>query len=289
MRQRALGPSGLNVGCVGLGAMPLSLGGRPAEADGIRVIHAALDAGMTLIDTANAYCRDHNDVGHNERLIARALAQWSGSREQVVVATKGGLQRPGGSWTTNGRPEHLRAACEASLAALGVEANDLYQLHAPDDDVPFAESVGALAALQAEGKIRHVGLSNVTVAEIVEAAAIVPVVSVQNRCNPLERRAFHTGVVQHCTGQGIAFLPHSPVGGFGNHRRMTEHPVLASAARAHGASAYEVCIAWLLSTSPVMLPIPGASRVTSAKSSAAASDLQLTDEELSQLADAFAV
>src|SRR5690606_23709592 len=134
---------------IGLGGMPLSIQGRPDEAQAIAVIHAALDAGITFIDTADAYCLDDGEIGHNERLIAKALAAWPSAR--VVVATKGGLERPGGRWETNGRPEHLRAACERSLAALGVEQIELYQLHAPDSAVPFAESVGALADLRREG------------------------------------------------------------------------------------------------------------------------------------------
>src|SRR5207245_2104807 len=149
-----------------------------------RTLHAALDAGMTLIDTADVYCLDDDDIGHNERLIARALAGWTGDRSGVIVATKGGLTRPRGSWQRDARPERLRAACDASLAALGVERIDLYQLHAPDDAVPLADSVGALADLRAAGKIRWVGLSNVAVEEIDEARGIVPVTTVQNRMSP---------------------------------------------------------------------------------------------------------
>lgn len=287
MEQRKLGSSTLLVGCVGMGAMPLSLALRPSEADSIRVIHAALDAGMTLIDTADVYCRDDRDLGHNERLIARALAAWSGPRDTVVVATKGGLERPGGAWTSNGRPAHLRAACEASLTALGVERIDLYQLHAPDPAVPFSDSVGALADLQREGKIGHVGLSNVSAAEIEQAAGIVPVASVQNRCNPFERAAFLGGVVDHCTRWGIAFLPHSPVGGFGRHQRVAQDPVLARVGERNGASPYQVCLAWLLAASPVVIPIPGATRVQSAVSSAAAAGLRLDEQDLAELEAAF--
>ena len=147
MRTIPLGPDGPEVSVVGFGGMPLSFGGRPDEEQGIRVIHAALDGGMTLIDTADVYCVDHNDIGHNERLIAKALSTWPGDPDAIVVATKGGMERPDGRWTRNGRPEHLRAAADASLAALGVERIDLYQLHTPDPAVPFEESVGALSEL----------------------------------------------------------------------------------------------------------------------------------------------
>src|SRR5580692_572783 len=159
MKTRPLGSSGLTVGAVGLGGMYLSIRDRPSEDDAVRTIHAALDAGITLIDTADVYCLDQRDIGHNERLIARALREKP--HANVVVATKGGLERPSGSWTRNARPVHLREACERSLKALGVSRIDVYQLHAPDPSVPLADSVGELAKLRAEGKIAHVALSNV--------------------------------------------------------------------------------------------------------------------------------
>jgi len=155
--------------------MHLSIQERPPEEQGVRVIHAALDAGITLIDTADVYCLDDRDIGHNERLIARALRTYRGSRDQVLVATKGGMARPGGRWVMAGRPEQLRAACDHSLKALGVDRIDLYQLHTPDPAVPLADSVGALADLQRDGKIRWVGLSNVSVSEIQEAERVVEV------------------------------------------------------------------------------------------------------------------
>ena len=161
MKTRPLGSSGLTVGAVGLGGMYLSIRERPSEEDAIRTIHASLDAGITLIDTADVYCLDQRDIGHNERLIARALRDRA--HGGVVVATKGGLERPNGAWTRNARPAHLREACERSLEALGVQRIDVYQLHAPDPRVPFADSVGELAKLRSEGKIAHVALSNVSV------------------------------------------------------------------------------------------------------------------------------
>jgi len=286
MQTRALGPTGLQVSAVGLGGMPLSIQGRPPEDAGVRAIHAALDAGMTFIDTADVYCLDDSDIGHNERLIARALGERR-SDTRVVVVTKGGLERPRGAWVSNGRPAHLKAACDRSLVALGAEAIDLYQLHAPDARVPFAESVGALAELKAAGKVRHVGLSNVDVAEIDEARAIVAVASVQNRCNVFDTSAFDGGVVAHCHALGIAFLPHSPVGGHRGHARVGKDPALAAVARRHGATPYQVCLAWLLSLSPLILPIPGASKPESARSSAAAADLALTPEDLAELTARF--
>jgi aryl-alcohol dehydrogenase-like predicted oxidoreductase len=175
---------GLQVSAIGLGEMPMSLAGRPDEARSIRTIHAALDTGVTLIDTADAYCRDESDFGHGERLVAKALAGWSGDPDRVLVATKGGHTRPGGEWGLDGRPEYLRQACEASLRALGVDTIGLYQFHRPDPEVPFAESVGALAELKAAGKVRLVGLSNVSVDQINQARELVEVASVQNEFSP---------------------------------------------------------------------------------------------------------
>ncbi|MBW1878856.1 MAG: aldo/keto reductase [Deltaproteobacteria bacterium] len=286
METRPLGSSGIAVHPIGLGAMPMSLQGRPDEAESVQVIWAALDAGMDLIDTADVYCLDERDIGHNERLVGRALRERGGTRD-VVVATKGGLERPGGRWVTDGRPEHLQRACEDSLRALGTEAIDLYQLHAPDVDVPFADSVGALARLQEAGKVRHVGLSNVTVSQIEEACRIVDVVSVQNRCNPFFLRAFQDGVLAHCERHDIAFLAYSPVGGGRGHVRTANHPVLVEVGVESGATPYQVALAWLLAKSSAMIPIPGASKVESATSSAAALAVELSKDQMAEIDGAF--
>ena len=171
--------AGVDVHPIGLGEMPMSLDGRPDEERSIRTIHAALDAGVSLIDTADAYARDDRDIGHGERLIAKAL---KGRRDDVIVATKGGLTRNREQrWPPDGRPEHLRAACEASLRALETDRIDLYQFHRPDPKVPYAESIGTFKELQDEGKVRWVGISNATVDQLEEALGIVDVVSVQNQ------------------------------------------------------------------------------------------------------------
>ncbi len=273
-----------SVSDLGLGGMPMSIKGRPSEAESIAVIHAALDGGMTLIDTADVYCIDDDDIGHNERLIAKAL---KGRREQVVVATKGGLERPKGAWVTNGHPGHLRRACERSLAALEVDRIDVYQLHAPDDQVSLADSVGALARLREEGKIAHVGLSNVTVAEIDQARAIVPIVSVQNRCGPLDTSPWEDGVLAHCTQLGITFLAYSPVNGSRGKGQIAREADLVAIGRQYGVSPFQVALAWLLGKSPVMLPIPGASKLTSATDSAAAMRLTLTPADMRRLDKKF--
>lgn len=283
MITRSLGPDAPLVSAVGLGGMPLSLQGRPSQDTAVAVIHASLDAGVTLIDTADVYCIDDSDVGHNERLAARSLASWTGSRDAVIVATKGGLTRPGGRWERNGHPKHLRSACDRSLKALGVDCIQLYQLHAPDPNVPFADSVGAVADLRRAGKIRWVGLSNVTVAEIAQAASIVPVTTVQNRLSPFFREALDTGVVDYCAGRGIGFLAYSPVGGARLNKKLPNHPTVTALAEHHGTSAHAVVLAWVMSRAPNVIVIPGARTVEHAVDSAAAAALVLSDTELQSI------
>lgn len=283
MRARPLGPGAPAVSTIGYGGMHLSIDGRPPEAQGIRVVHAALDAGVTLIDTADVYCLDQHDIGHNERLIAKALASWPGRRDQVTVATKGGVVRPQGRWDSDARPAQLRAACDRSLRALGVDRIDLYQLHAPDPRVPFADSIGELARLRDAGKVRWIGLSNVTVPQIREAQAIAPVTSVQNRLNPFFREALAGGVVRYCAEQGIGFLAYSPTGGGRLTLKLAGHPVLARLAAARGVSAHAVVLAWVLAQSPTVLAIPSARTVEHVLDSVGAAELELSNDELAAI------
>ncbi|MGO8995091.1 MAG: aldo/keto reductase [Polyangiaceae bacterium] len=285
MKTRTLGSSGLTVSAVGLGGMYLSIRDRPSEDDAVRTIHAALDAGITFIDTADVYCLDHRDIGHNERLIARALREKKGAH--AVVATKGGLERPNGAWTRNARPAHLREACERSLKALGVARIDVYQLHAPDPSVPFADSIGELARLRTEGKIAHVALSNVSVREIDQARKIVPIVSVQNRWNPQYRAPETEGVLDHCTKLGIALLPYSPFGGASGAKSLSSVGSLAAEAKRRGMSPHRLVIAWLLAKSPVVIPIPGARRVASIVDSAQAADVVLSGDDVRAVEASF--
>jgi aryl-alcohol dehydrogenase-like predicted oxidoreductase len=280
---RPLGAGAPSVTAIGYGGMHLSLDGRPPEAQALRVLGAVLDAGVTLIDTADAYCLNEADVGHNERLVAAALEAWGGDRSRIVVATKGGVVRQGARWDTDGSPAHLRAACERSLRALGIERIDLYQLHAPDSRVPFAESVGALADLQDQGKVRWVGLSNVSVDQIREAASIVPVASVQNRLNPFFRESLTEGVVRHCAEQGIGFLAYSPTGGGRLNLKLPTHPVIASLAQRLGASPHAVVLAWVLSRSPTVIAIPSARTTEHALDSVSAADLTLSADDLAAI------
>jgi aryl-alcohol dehydrogenase-like predicted oxidoreductase len=266
--------------------MHLSLQDRPSDEQGIRVIHAALDAGVTFIDTANVYCLDDHDIGHNERLVARALSCWPARRGSVIVGTKGGLTRPSGRWERDGRPAALRQACDASLRALGVERIDLYQLHAPDPSVPFAESVGTLAQLARDGKVRWVGLSNVSVAQIREAEAIVPIVTAQNRLNPFFREAIADGVVDYCGKQGIGFLAYSPTGGGRLNRKLPEHAVLRVMSRELGFSPHALVLAWVLAQGSTVIAIPSARKVEHAVDSAGAADIRLGPEELRRIDEA---
>jgi aryl-alcohol dehydrogenase-like predicted oxidoreductase len=280
VKTRLLGAGAPAVTAVGFGAMPLSISDRPDEAQGLKVIHAALDAGMTLVDTADVYCLDDDDIGHNERLVAKALAAWSGDRDSILVATKAGLTRPGGRWERDGRPAHLRAACVRSLKALGIDTIDLYQFHAPDPAVPFTDSVGAFAELQQEGKVRWVGLSNVSAGEIEAAQSIVEVATVQNRFNPFFDESPHDGALKHCTDNGIGYLAYSPVGGGRLNKKLPGHPVLQPIAKAHGASPHAVVLAWALARSPNVIVIPGARTVDHAVDSAGSAELELSPGEL---------
>ncbi|MEX2282535.1 MAG: aldo/keto reductase [Gemmatimonadota bacterium] len=265
---------------MGLGCMRLSTN---PPSDAVHVIHAALDAGATLLDTADAYCQDETDTGHNERLIASSLRSWSGDRSRIEVATKGGIVRPNGEWVPDGRAKHLRTACEASLRALGVETIDLYQLHTVDPRTPLATSVRALAALQREGKIRRIGLSNVTVSQIEAARSIAEISAVQVSLSALDDENFRNGVVRYCCDQGLQLIAYRPLGGRRT-ERLTRDPVLAGIAARHGVSAQEVALRWLLDLQPLVVPIPGATRVATARSIATVLALRLDDQDHEQLA-----
>jgi aryl-alcohol dehydrogenase-like predicted oxidoreductase len=283
---RRLGADAVSVSAVGYGGMHLSIQERPPEAQGIRVIQAALDAGVTLIDTADVYCLDDADLGHNERLIAQALKSWPGDRSRVTVATKGGMRRPSGRWEIDGRPEYLRAACERSLRALGLEQLDLYQLHVPDPKVPLTDSVGALADLQREGKIRWIGLSNVSVGEIRQAQSVARITSVQNRLNPFFREALTDGVVAYCTEQGLGFLAYSPTGGGRLTRKLPGHPVLQPMAVRLGTTPHALVLAWILARSPSVIVIPSARTIEHALDSVSAAGLRLSQADLAAITGA---
>jgi len=283
MQTRTVGD--VQVGAIGLGGMPMSIEGRPDEQRSVATVHAALEAGVTLIDTADAYHRDANEVGHNESLIARAVAEYGGDTSDVLIATKGGHLRPGdGSWTLNGSPEYLKKACDASLERLGVEAIGLYQFHRPDPRVPYEESVGAIRDLLDAGKIRFAGISNASPDRIRLANEILGgrLVSVQNQFSPAFRSS--EPELDLCAELGIAFLPWSPLGGISNAGALgSRYAAFADVAQTHGVSPQQVCLAWMLAKAPVVIPIPGSSRPETIRDSVAAAELKLSAEEQARL------
>jgi pyridoxine 4-dehydrogenase len=266
----------LTVNRLGFGAMRITgpgIWGEPADRDqAVATLRRVVELGVNFIDTADAYGPDTS-----ENIIAAALYPYP---DDLVIATKGGLIRPGpGVWEADGRPEHLRKACEGSLKRLRLDQIPLYQFHRPDPKVPFADSVGELAQLQAEGKIRHIGLSNVTTEQISEAMRIVPIVSVQNRYNVSDRSS--QSVLDLCEQESLAFLPWAPI-----QQTDANVPVKVAAER-HGATERQIVIAWLLATSPAMLPIPGTGSPEHAEQNIQAADIELTNEEFNAITEAL--
>jgi len=280
MQQTNLGRTSDQISAIGFGGMPLSIQGRPPEDVGRRVINAAIDAGITLIDTADAYCFNDGDIGHNERLIASTIRERP-DRDRIRVATKAGLRRPGGQWTRDGTPKHIREACEKSLRALGVDQIWLYQLHAPDPSVPFESSVETFAELQRAGKCRHVGLSNVSIEKIDAASRIVEVQSVQNRLNPYFREALD--VAEECARRKITFLAYSPVGGSRLAKKIPQFPIMQALAQKHGCSPHSIVLTWVRSKGSTVVPIPGASKPEHAIDSAKSAEVKLTTEEIEEI------
>jgi aryl-alcohol dehydrogenase-like predicted oxidoreductase len=284
MKTRVLGT--MTVSAIGLGAMPMSIEGRPQRSRSIATIHTALDAGVTLIDTADAYHVGADEVGHNETLIAEALRSYGGDTTNILVATKGGHLRPGdGTWTIDSSPEHLRSACDASLRRLEVEAIGLYHLHRPDaSGVPYEESVGAIRDLLDAGKIRMAGISNANPDQIRIAQDVLGgrLVSVQNQYSPAYRSS--EPELRLCQQMGIAFLPWSPFGGASRAADLgSRFAAFQEIADAHGVSPQQVTLAWMLAAAPVVIPIPGSSRPETVLDSARAVELDLSDDELERL------
>jgi pyridoxine 4-dehydrogenase len=264
----------LTVRRLGFGAMRLTgrgIWGEPPDHDeAIAVLRRAVELGVNFIDTADSY-----GPFVSERLIAEALHPYP---DDLVIATKGGLVRPGpGRWPADGRPQHLRAACDESLQRLRLEQIPLYQFHRPDPKVPFEDSVGMLVELNNEGKIRHIGLSNVTEAQLDQAMRLTPIVSVQNRYSPVDRGS--ESMVDRCEVESMAFLPWAPIEG----GAIESDPVVARVAKAHDATPHRVALAWLLARSPVMLPIPGTGSVAHLEENMGAASLRLTPEEVAEL------
>jgi aryl-alcohol dehydrogenase-like predicted oxidoreductase len=257
---------------LGFGAMritgPEIWGDPPDRVQAIEALRCAVDHGVTFIDTADSYGPDVS-----ENLIAEALHPYP---DDLVIATKGGLVRPGPyKWERDGRPAHLRKACEDSLRRLKLDQIPLYQLHKPDPKVPFGESAGALADLKAEGKIRHIGISTITPAQLQEAQQVTEIASVQNQYNATDRTS--QDVLAACTAQGLCFIPWAPV------QQASDNSAVVALAARHGVTPRQVALAWLLAVSPVILPIPGTGLPQHAEANIAAASLRLTESEVTAI------
>lgn len=287
MQKRPLGP--FTVTAIGLGAMPMSWNREneiPDESQSIKTIHAALDAGITLIDTADIYAPSWDTIGHNEELVAKALKKYGGDTDEVVVATKGGITgTEGNTFKRDGSLSYLRSAVEKSLRRLGVDVIDLYQWHGPDHSQVYGEVIGHFKTLQDEGKIKAIGISNANIDEIEVAIQVLGeggLTSVQNEFSPRFRSSQKE--LEFCGERGIAFLPWSPLGGTGGAGRKVgeRFAVFSEIARGHGVSPQQVVLAWELSLGSHVIPIPGARRPESIMDSAKAAGLVLSDAELAR-------
>lgn len=268
----------------------LSIAGRPERKAAKAVIRHAVEQGITFIDTADNYAPDHSSMGHNESLVAEALREMgldAGSSSPVVVATKGGAQKPDGRWTPIGRPDYLREACHASLRALKTDRIALYHLHTPDPAVPLVDSVAALARLKEEGKIEAVGLSNVNLGQIRAAQSVTSIASIQNNLSGWNVGYRRSPVVKHCEEEGIVFLAYSPLGGRRRVGELGNNEALAAVARDSGASVYELALSWVLDQAPIVVPIPSATRKSSVDSCVRALSLELDPTARRRLVKAF--
>lgn len=284
METKKLGKTDITISAIGLGAMPMSLRGRPPESQSIDVIHRALDLGVNFIDTADSYCKDESDKHHSERLLRRALQQYSGKTSNVTIATKGGLMRPDGAWTRNGDPNHLRQTLRISFEALGDEKPiDLWQYHSPDPNYTIEASLTPVKEAVEQGLVRFVGVSNFSVEQIKQARNVVELVSVQNQYNPWHRQPEFDGVLEYCESEGLTFLPWSPLGGSSRVSRLQDIPVISELAQAKGVSVYCIVLAWLRAKSPCVVPIPGASQISSVEDSVQAVEVKLSGEEVAKI------
>ncbi|EZP28194.1 aldo/keto reductase [Microbacterium oleivorans] len=292
MSQRTLGP--FTVSAIGLGAMPVSMNGNgiPSHDDAVATVRAALDAGVTFVDTADIYAPSWDQMGHNERIVGDALAGWDGDRSSIVVATKGGITRTEEKdFGRNGSLEYLRSAVQKSLKNLQVDVIDLYQYHRPDRWMVYGEVMQNLKTLQDEGLVRTLGISNASVEEIQIAQEVLGegnLTSVQNEFSPRHPGSY--GELTYCVEHGIAFLPWSPLGGIGGAGSIGERfAAFAEIGADHGVSPQQVVLAWELSLGETVIPIPGASRPASITDSAKARDLVLSTDELARCSAAVGI
>lgn len=271
MRIRRLGRDGPEVSVIGLGGMLLSIKGRPPADQAHRVIRSALDQGITLYDTADAYCQDEHEMGHNERMLALGL---EGHRERVTVMTTVGCRRPGGAWTVDSDPEYLTEAVHRCLKNQGVETLDLVSLYSQDFRVPYEESVGALARLKEAGKIKYIGVCNVDIAHLERARGVTAIQAVQNRWSPQHREAERDGIIEYCSERQIAFVGYAPFGGTFGAPTLTTLGKLSDQARRRRLSPYQLVLSWMTNKAPNLFVVPGARRSESVDDSAGAGSVE---------------
>jgi len=289
METKPLGNTGITVSAIGLGGMPMSLSSRPPAAQAIATIHRALDLGVTLIDTADSYCKDESDKHHNERLIHKALQAYGKETTNVMIATKGGLMRPNGNWTRNGNPDHLRETIHTSFEALGGDQPiGLWQYHAPDPDYSIEASLKPAKEAVVNGLIRFVGVSNFSVEQIKRARDVVEIASVQNQYNPWHRNPETDGVLEYCDRERLTLLPWSPLGGSRRFSQIKEIEAIVQLAQAKGVSVYSIVLAWLRAKSSSVIPIPGASKPESIEDSVTAASIDFSPAEVEQIDKAMA-
>jgi HAD superfamily hydrolase (TIGR01662 family) len=266
-----------------LGLLRLSTEGRPDEGAAIAVIHAALDRGIRILDTADSYALSDTDMHYGERLARAALDSWNGPRHEVKLLTKVGFVRPKGRWVPNGRPDHIRKSVEQSLRALGVERIPILQLHAADPRTPFEDTLGALAELRREGKVEHIGLCNVSVAEVHQAQRHFPVVAIQNELSVVDRGSATDGLVALARAMGIAFLAHRPMGGHAKAASLAKNRVLKPLASKLLVTPHQAALAALLDLGAPVIPLFGATRIESVEASVAALRTRLDDNARAEI------
>jgi len=258
--KRKLGKTSLIVNPIGLGTWPLSNINRPSESDAIKLILDAIESGVNLIDTADAYCIHDREFGYAETLIGKVLSNLK-IKNSVIVASKVGRLREGKRWITNGRPEYIKYACEESLRRLKQETITLYQLHQVDQKVPIEESMGAFKDLQDNGKIQHIGLSNVNKIQIGKANSVVSITSVQNQCNPWYKKDISSGLIHECSKRRITYFPWYPFGGEKDQKLNVSNNVIVKLSEKYKVTPYQLVLSWLLNIAKNVILIPGATRL----------------------------
>lgn len=270
---------------IGLGAMPLSLAGRPPEKEALQILLRFFELGGNFIDTADVYGLDDKERGHNERLIQKALAAY-GKPDSILIASKGGASRPQGGWALGGgQPQQLRQACEASLQNLKCEAHSLYYLHGPDKQVPLEDSLGELIRLKEEGKIHHLGIANVNLQQLQQALKLTPLVAVQNRCNPFCKEDLKNSLIDFCQTHNLTYVPYCPLGGWADHAHLAKNPVYRDLGAKYQCSPYSLSLAWLLTKGAQLIPIPGMDKLEQVAENLASVALELEEEDLQTLDD----